>query len=612
MCGIAGVVGSVNAEFRHKTALMGEKLAHRGPDGSGLWADDGAALVHRRLSIIDVSESGHQPMVSTCGRYILVFNGEIHNYRELRNDLVTKGMQFRGHSDSEVLLAAFVYWGERCVSRLNGMWAFAIWDRVSRRLFVSRDRFGQKPFYYVTSNDTFWFASEIKALLHIGVARRIVNPRAVADFAAERVSDHSKDTFFTDVFQLPAATSGWVQGSNISLSPYWSVPEEDKSPADTPEPEEIESLLEDAVRLRLRSDVPVGTLLSGGLDSSSVTCLAADLSPGTVTAFSTLDRAPPKEADGIQAVLDAKPCLQFVRDEPDDDCLERELMQCLWFQEEPFADGSMLAHFRLMRLARDKGVRVLLTGQAADEVFGGYPGYLATHLGGLIRHGALAEATSFYLQWRSSKQGMQIASVAASALPTRLGAIVRSWQSVRNLDWLAKEFRSVSRNISTGYASAQGDPLNSALRACLTQRTLPSFLHYEDRNGMSVGVETRTPFLDHRLVEMVLPTHSGKKLQDAKTKALLRAAMSKRVPSTIVNRLDKDGYPAPLARWLRKCSRQVMGNWVETVRSCPLVNFAAWDRRRQRFMAGHDADLTVTWRGLILALWYREFILAGE
>ena len=608
MCGIAGAVGLVDEASRQRVMVMGDAIAHRGPDDSGSWSDQSATLVHRRLSIIDVSASGHQPMLSFCGRYVLVFNGEIYNYRELKEELINKGIAFQSHSDTEVLLASFATWGESCVTRFNGMWAFAIWDRNERRLFVSRDRFGEKPFYYVLRDGTFWFASEIKALLEAGIASRAVNPQAVADFAAERVSDHSAETFFAEVRQLPPATSGWVDGVKLAYSTYWSIPEEDYSSNEATSAEEIAHLLEDAIRIRLRSDVPVGVLLSGGLDSSSVSCLAAQLSTEPLAAFSTIDRAPPDEAAGIQAVLDANPGLLLHRDEPPDDCLEKELMHCLWHQEEPFADGSMLAHFRLMRLAHDKGVHVLLTGQAADEVFGGYPGFLAVHLGGLLRRGALGEARSFHRHWSETSQDLSIRSVLGQALPARLGALLRRRKSHGALDWLARDWQAVSRSVSAGYTDSQSDSLNGALRACLKQRTLPAFLHYEDRNSMSVGVETRIPFLDHRLVEKVLPIAGSRKLDQARTKALLRIAVADRVPSSIVQRLAKDGYPAPLVRWMRRSSPGVLADWREAVHSCPFIQFGPWDKRWQRLMAGDDAELPMTWRGLILSLWYRQYV----
>ena len=444
-------------------------------------------------------------MVSLCGRYVLAYNGEIYNFVELRRELEGRGVAFHSHSDSEVLLAAFATWGNDCVSRFNGMWAFAIWDRQLRRLFISRDRFGEKPFYYVIRGGAFWFASEIKALLAAGIAGRSVNPRAVADFAAERVSDHTEETFFEDVRQLPPASCGWFENARLKQQRYWELPADEAAPVNPDLAEEIGALLEDSVRLRLRSDVDVGVLLSGGLDSSSVSCLAAKFSDRTVASFSTINKPPPEEAAGIDAVLAAHPNLRPYRDEPGDDCLDQELEQCLWHQEEPFADGSMLAHFRLMRLVRASGIRVLLSGQGADEVFAGYPGFLSMHLGGLLRRGRLFEAASLLIALSHGGQSLPWAGAAGYALPDALRSVVRRRRIRNDADWLAADCRQVSDGVIEGYASSTGDPVNDALRACLSQRTLPGFLHYEDRNSMAFGVEVRAPFLDHRLVEKVLP-----------------------------------------------------------------------------------------------------------
>lgn len=608
MCGIAGYVGSVVGESQERVAVMAEAIAHRGPDDAGMWVGQDVVLAHRRLSIIDTTVAGHQPMASRCGRYVLTYNGEIYNFVELRTELEERGVLFHSHSDSEVLLAAFSAWGAECVTRFNGMWAFAIWDRLERRLFVSRDRFGEKPFYYTLRNGEFWFASEIKALLAAGVAGRAPNPRAVADFSAERVTDHTEETFFLDVKQLPPASCGWLDSGQLRLTRYWALPLDDPTPHRKDIVEEVRALFEDAVRLRLRSDVSVGVLLSGGLDSSAVSSLAAQFSSTPIAAFSTISKPPPEEALGIDAVLGMQSNLRLHLDDPGDDCLDQELAHCLWHQEEPFADGSMLAHFRLMRIARANGVRVLLTGQGADEVFAGYPGFQAVHLGGLLKSGQLAEAFAFLKALRSSGQTLPLTGVLGYALPESISGWLRRARSHNALDWLREDWRCVSDSVATGYASLQGEPVNSALRACLRQKTVPGFLHYEDRNSMAFGVETRIPFLDHRLVEKVLPLSGAFKLGGARTKAVLRDAVAGQVPAMITARLAKQGYPAPLARWLRNASEAANKNRLELVADCPIIAFYPWHARFRKFLAGDDTELNPVWRGLILSLWHERFI----
>lgn len=607
MCGIAGFVGPISEQGIRQVGVMLHAIAHRGPDNEGLWHDEAAVLGHRRLSIIDTSVSGHQPMVSASGRYMLAYNGEIYNYLELRKDLIAKGVTFSSQSDSEVLLAAFEMWGERCLQYFNGMWAFVIWDRRSRRLFASRDRFGEKPFYYVLSKTGFWFASEIKALLNAGVAGRNINPAAVADFAIDRVSDHTCDTYFAGVKQLAPATSAWLVDGALKINKYWQLPVDNFQDTQQCAPEEISELLRDAIRLRLRSDVDVGVLLSGGLDSSAVTCFAAQEHDG-LAAFSTIDNQPPEEAQGIAEVLAMYPTLMQYVDTPPDATLELDFAQCLWHQEEPFADGSMLAHYRLMRLARESGVRVLLTGQAADEVFAGYPGFQSIHIGGLARAGHLNAALRHIRAMHSSGQSVPFASTLGNALPRILSRLLRTTRARASLEWLTPEFRASSA-ISAGYSVESVDAVNSALSECLQRRTLPGFLHYEDRNAMAFGVETRIPFLDYRLVEKVLPISGATKLENGKTKALLRKAVAGTVPQSIVSRLSKQGYPAPLARWLRGMPVFTRNLQYETVQQCPMINFAAWRRYANQFFdSGDDSNLSIVWRGWVLAAWYAKFI----
>lgn len=613
MCGIAGYVGPRATEQRALLERMSARIAHRGPDDDGLWVDEKAVLGHRRLSIIDTSSAGHQPMHSVCERYVLVYNGEIYNFLELRSQLVQMGHSFRGHSDTEVLLTAFIEWGPNCVHHLNGMWSFAIWDRPASRLFLSRDRFGEKPLYYRLAGQSLWFASEIKALLADADYRPAVNLAAVSDFACERISDHLEDTFFRGIKQLPAGHSATYGDGRLLANSYWELPVGSVSTDSATLIPQVASILSDAVRIRMRSDVPVGVLLSGGLDSSTVACLAADIGGSVpLQAFSTLHNPPAEEADGIRLVKAAYPQIVLHADHPGSDTLLNDLDTCLWHQEEPFADGSMLAHFRLMRLARHTGVRVLLTGQAADEVFGGYPGFLGLHASGLLRAAQFARAWRFMQAVKSSGQHLVGASVLARCLPSTLLATLRERSATTSTDWLRADVRAAATGVSAGYIVDGEETLNHALRACLKVRTLPAFLHYEDRNSMAFGVETRIPFLDHRLVELVLPLNADLKLNGARTKALLRDAFPTIVPAAIAKRLAKQGYPAPLATWLRSAPPAQQASAIEAVRACDLVDFERWHVHNASFMNGDDSKLPAVWRGIVLALWKNRFIRSHQ
>jgi asparagine synthase (glutamine-hydrolysing) len=588
---------------------MSRAIAHRGPDDDGVWSTNSALFLHRRLSILDLSSAGHQPMVSACGRYIMVFNGEIYNYRELRPQLEERGAVFRGSGDSEVLLASYAEFGADCLAHLNGMWALAIWDVQRKRLFVSRDRFGKKPFYYALQGGRLIFASEIKAILASGVVAASPNPTAVGDFCAERVSDHTAETFFKEIHQLRPGTFGLWQEGQFRTSTYWTLPDDaaENEPGDPVE--SIRDLLADSVKLRLRSDARVGTTLSGGLDSSGVACFAAGQSTGELHAFSTIVVNPPEEAAGIVQVAHAQPNLTLHSDQPDGRCLVDELDECLWHQDEPFADGSMLAHFRLMRLARERGVKVILTGQGADEVFAGYPGHLVAHVAGLIARGAWAEARSFTAQVRATGQPISMKAAFGYAMPAPLAQFTRGRGIDGRLDWLDSETATVSSEVRAGIVEEAGrDRLNGTLRKSISKRTLPGFLHYDDRNSMAFGVETRAPYLDHRLVSKVLPTAGGVKVRRGRTKSLLRDALMPIVPRPIVSRLAKQGYPAPIAHWVRSADQAVKQEWLATVKLCPMIRFDRWSLRSRRFLAGDDRELPAVWRGLILALWYSRFV----
>jgi asparagine synthase (glutamine-hydrolysing) len=611
MCGIAGIVGEGAEHQLAALARMSERIAHRGPDDSGVWTSAHVALAHRRLSIIDLSHDGHQPMTSDCERYSIVFNGEIYNYRELRSELEAAGEIFRGGSDTEVLLVALRRWGADALSRCNGMWAFALWDARKRTLFAARDRFGKKPFYYALHQGRFHFASEIKALLAVPGFVTKPEPSAVADFAAERISDHVETTFFSGVLQLlPAHVLTYRDGS-VSTSSYWSLPIVENGDYRAADADEIRDTLKSAVELRLRADTSLGCLLSGGLDSSTVTCLTQELTsnPNARHAFSTVYDKAYAEADGIPAVREIHPEIVFHPDRPTAEQFWRDLPEVLWHQEQPFGDASMIAHYNLMRLARRNNVPVLLSGQGADEVFAGYPGYLWTYLGSRLRLGDLGAFLCFFRD-AARYQSVPLKSVALNALPPFLVPTAKRFSGIMSLDWLAPEFRKTTANIfhsSDRYPNA--DPLDQALLQSIEVRTLPGFLHYEDRNSMAHGVETRLPFLDYRLAELLFRQPPAAKVAGGMSKRLLRDAAKGSTPDAIRLNTLKTGYPAPLEEWLKARPLELTAS-VEA-KECPLLDWPVWDKLTRRFLAGERELLTTAWRGFIIARWHAMFFGAG-
>lgn len=590
-------------------------LSHRGPDDSGGWVGEDVVLGHRRLSILDLSAAGRQPMAGGSGRFVVTYNGEIYNYLELREVLGRLGHRFRTGTDTEVLLAAYMEWGEGCLDRINGMWAFAVWDTETRTLFAARDRMGEKPFYYVEHRGRLYFASEIKALLLIPGLSRTLNPQAVVDFAAERVSNHSAETFIREIRQLlPATLLLWRDGE-VHTRSYWTV-SIDPAPATNGDLEEIAHLLQDAVRLRLRADTAVGCLVSGGLDSSTIAGIAREQFPGDrpVHVFTTLTDPPNEEAEGVERLL-RRTGFEPHFHTPTARTFWEDLPGVLWHQEQPFGDASMAAHYALMREARRADVPVLLSGQGADELFAGYTTYPWVHLGAKLRagrwRGLLRHARNVAAHQRLGP-ALAFARIGFHALPQGLRSHSRRFGTLRRLDWLNTEWRSrfVARE---QYATEGSDGLHAYLWNSIRYWTLPGFLHYEDRNSMAFGVETRLPFLDHRLVEKLFRVSPDDMLRNGETKSLLRQIARPFVPREIVERKAKQGYPAPLAAWLRTLATEVRDlAYSPAAKECPILNTGAWHRKVEAFLSGASGELDPVWRGMICVLWHQQVFQASE
>src|SRR3989338_606816 len=379
MCGIIGAVGSA-LPSQKKFIKARDSLRHRGPDDSGVYYSEtsGAALGHRRLSILDLTSAGQQPLSSADGRYVVVFNGEIYNYRELKKEL--RGYHFITHTDTEVLLAAYGRWGRSCLDKFNGMFAFAVWDTKKRALFCARDRLGVKPFYYTMRNGTFYFASEIKGLLTLGIPAR-ANERVIFDYLYHGLYDHTPETFFDGVYRLPAESYVSVSAGEMNFGEYWNLAEavRDVSPPRNMQDacEEFRSLLADSVRLRFRSDVPVGLTLSSGLDSSGLLHYARAVTGAEPHKFSmcSLDKAY-DECPLIAATLSRteKTTSHTTTLKPDDVMAGARRMNEI--QDEPYGGIPAIAYGDMMRQAQAAGVTVLLEGEGLDELLAGYQYYM--------------------------------------------------------------------------------------------------------------------------------------------------------------------------------------------------------------------------------------------
>lgn len=580
MCGIAGI-------YRRKTpdpldparvAAMCDKLIHRGPDDYGYlhydtrdgdfaFVEEGLAprprdvcLGHRRLSIIDLSRDGRQPMLNRNGDIAIVYNGEIFNYLELRGELADRGYSFRSHTDTEVILHAYEEWGEHCVVRFNGMWAFAIWDQRTRAMFCSRDRFGIKPFYYRLDASAFVFASEIKGILPALDDRPRANHAVIGDYLIDGSLCRNSDTFFETINRLPPAHNLVVRADGSRITRYWDYPAagefDDRQPVET-----FGELLRDSVRLRLRSDVPVSVALSGGIDSSSILALAAGFPEShRLKAFTAVFPGEPYDESGYAQIASEASgaelhCLDYQA--PD---LVGDLKQVIWSMDYPALDGQVISRWRLMSLA-SRHVKVVLEGQGADEMLGGYVArYFSAHLfdqlaGMRTKRGdsTLRQNATAFLEVNRRYGRRAYAGLFRQMAPASMLLWARRSLEAGG-DVYAREFiRANPGRLDPAPTKIFHDRLTSLMHADHATTVLPMLLKFGDALSMASSVESRVPFLDHRLVEFVFRLPARYKLDGAVSKGILRAAVAGLVPEAIRSRNDKVGFKTPLARWITDC-----------------------------------------------------------
>jgi asparagine synthase (glutamine-hydrolysing) len=576
MCGIAGVVRlDDGVPDPGPVERMVHALAHRGPDGSGIRVDGCAVLGHGRLSILDPTPAGAQPMQR--GSSLLVHNGEVYNYVELAAELRDHGERIVTGTDTEVMLAAYHVWGVDCVARFNGMFAFALWDADRRRLLLARDRMGVKPMYLRRSGRSIAFASEPTAFIPAGPLdegdtwRPEPHLGAVHDFLARAWTDHSSASFLDGVSALPAAHVLVIEAGVTSTRRYWSPPPlaDDARPTasgtdakrDQQLVEEFRETFDSAVALRLRSDVPIGTCLSGGLDSSSIVATVARLRARNdslplheqMPRLGFHARFPEQGIDeSPYAELMARDAeLRLIHTSPTGHPLLNAVLPVLRAQGEPYGSGSINAQFAVMAAAHKEGIKVLLDGQGADELLGGYLHYLGVRSAGLLYGGDLLGALR-ELQAQRRRGPFTAESILwalfHSGLPA--GAV----ESIRERSGGYFEIQCSGplrgQTAEEGIPRQPGTFLASRLWRSLSAHGLPTLLRYEDRNSMAFGIEARVPFLDVRLIELAVRLPDRLRINRGETKVVLRRAMDGRLPAAIVGRRDKLGFAAPQRDWL--------------------------------------------------------------
>lgn len=588
MCGIAGILqrGSVY----HLTHLqqMTAALAHRGPQGQQQWQDDdkNVLLGHCRLCIIDLSAAAAQPM-HFKSRYSIIHNGEIYNYIELRKELEEMGYVFRTQSDTEVILAAYDHYREECVRYFDGMFAFAIWDNERKELFAARDRFGEKPFFFYHDHNGFLFASEMKALWAAGVERS-PNLKMLFNFITIGYADNPsrpEETFFDNIYKLPPASTliYRLPNNEFSIDKYWDLDPEiqDRSITDEEAEEEFKELLRESVQRRLRSDVAVGSSLSGGLDSSSIVAMMADLYPGqSLNAFTAGFPGFEKDETAYSREVAAKFGLsqEIVNVTADDFVNDWERL--VYQQEEPIGSASVYAQYKVFELAKAHNVTVLLDGQGADETLAGYHRYYKWYWQELfqkrklMRSGELRDARALGVQ---EKFGYK--NVIASLLPDLASVILERQYLVHALE--QKDLQPMFVQLQSKeayYATSEYRGLNGQLYFNTCVHGLEELLRYADRNSMAHGREVRLPFLSYELVEFIFSLPSHYKIRKGWTKWLLRKAMAGKLPDSITWRKDKTGFEPPQQSWMQDKRVQEMIHaaksklWLNHVLTLETVN----------------------------------------
>jgi asparagine synthase (glutamine-hydrolysing) len=594
MCGIAGFLyNDYNRRADSDTLRrMTDTLVHRGPDGEGLWCSDNIALGHRRLSIIDL-DGGKQPMQSDDGTLTITFNGEIYNYLELKAELTSLGHTFRTNSDTEVILNSYRQWGESCVHKFNGMWAFALWDSTKQMLFCSRDRIGEKPFYYAQTDEGFVFASEIKALFGFGIPRVINNDLLDAYLSLTYIP--APYTFFKNIFKLKPGNNIIARTNGISITQYWDIPTPTLSEQRNDEEnilEEFSYLFRDAVALRMRADVPFGAFLSGGLDSASVVATMSGLSKFPIKTFTTgFNEKEYDERSLAKLVADSYSTHHTELLVTDDD-ISTAIEKLSWYYDEPFGDSSALPTYIVSKLAREH-VTMVLTGDGGDEVLSGY----TIHQGEKFAH-QLRYVPDFVLSGISNglmNTSASISSKKISSLLHRAGSVINSSsQSVedriiskqngfgvkdrKNLRDFAETTITAEDIVSDTLTKVSNADNFTKLNYWLSKVSLPDdMLTKVDRATMAHSLEARVPFLDHRIIELGAMTSMNVKLRGYTRKHILRKTIAKQLPKELLL-AKKMGFVVPISPWMSKNTGRILNHHIQRAESAGLIRSEATQR----------------------------------
>lgn len=569
MCGISGLISlnsSIDFQTREdlssKLSVMNDMIAHRGPDSDGIYIKSPVWFGFRRLSIIDLSDDANQPMLSNSGDIVIIFNGEIYNYVELKNELINKGYVFKTQSDTEVIINSYIEYGFNCVEKFNGMWAFAIYDFRNNILFCSRDRFGVKPFYYYLNNDTLYFSSELKAL-HRACNLNKANLNKVYEYLAYGYRINDGETFLENCFELLPGTNLIYENKQIRFQKYWELGMDNfKHDNSMSLHEEYSQLFENAVRLRYRSDVPVGILLSGGFDSSSIAKVTdnliekGELKQNEIHAF--IASFPNFKDDETEIAREfIKTCKHIRLHEMviDSKSIADGFEETIYGLDHPVSSFATIAHNNIMKKCNERGITVVLNGQGSDEAYAGYVRYISgVHLlDQLLSHNGNFLSEFYYLNTQNKYSKAHLLSqMFKSTLSLPYSSYLRAKYMEKSLSCLNSEFVRLNyKHYKSDWKfSLKGGNFNKYLLNHITHKTLNNILQYEDISSMLQSIEIRSPFMDYRLMEFAFSIPNELKFNKGITKVIQRETIGKMLPESITYNRKKIGFNTPFTEYI--------------------------------------------------------------
>lgn len=590
---MCGITGSLHTKFNLNKALA--KIKHRGPDADGVFENEHIQFGHVRLSIIDLTEVANQPFVKAVNGSVLVFNGEIYNYKELRKELESDH-HFQTQSDTEVLFVGLQHFGIDYIHKLQGMFAFAFYDGIKNQSYLVRDRFGIKPLYIKKAGEGFLFGSEIKAILTSDFTEDSINQKLLSDFIYHRRLDHTNQTFYNGIEQLPAGSYLSYDHNTLqnAIVRYYDIPCYGKGDNGF-YPEELNTKIVETVQSHLQADVPVGSFLSGGIDSSIVSHVMSRLAPEVAT-LSGRTVYEHEENKLIDIYLEEHPNTKSIQFTLDGKHFYEEIFNVIAHHDEPILDGSMFSHYMLCKKAKENGLKVVLSGSGGDEVFGGYEshsiGFMSDELAN-FQIKKLRQKLSRYADFHRQKSKSIMTKIAAELTGQRIKNRIKKLKKIPEVLTTEKqnEFFQTSCITYTG----------RAFERSLKYQTVPPYLHYEDRNSMAFGVEIRVPFLDHKLVEYVAAI-KREALFDGTTKTTLRQAFKNELSSAILFQRKKEGFPSPIDTALRT-DENLKTFFKHRLEVTPFLNVQNCRNLADEFYAT-GKNLTLYWRILSYMIWF--------